>query len=57
MFISNTDLAVLSPAAREAFLLALRAAEDGDDYPLRVFAALRTYPVSVEQFVTEVLSV
>ena len=49
----ETALSVLSPAAREAFLAARKLADDGDDYPLRVFAALRTYPVSVEQFVRD----
>ena len=29
------------------------AAKAGDEHPLRVFAALHSYPVSVETFVTD----
>ena len=53
MVIKPSDLEVLSPAAREEFLLAREAAKAGNDYALRVFAALRSYPVSVETFVSD----
>lgn len=53
MSLNEAALKLLSPAAREAFFVAREAAENGDDYSLRVFAALRTYPVSFEQFVTD----
>lgn len=46
------DPTQLSPAAREAFDLAKRKAAEGDDYELRAFAALRDYPVDVEEFTT-----
>ena len=53
MSIKPSDLEVLSPEAREEFLLARAAAKAGDDYRLRVFAALHSYPVSVETFVSD----
>lgn len=51
MKVSKKQLAVLSPPAREAFLIAFKKAQAGDDYELRTFAALRDYPVSVEEFI------
>ena len=53
MSIKQSDLDVLSPEAREEFLLASAAAKSGDEHPLRVFAALHSYPVSVKTFVTD----
>ncbi len=53
MSVSKKALDILSPAAREAFLNAQQAADEGDEYPLRAFAALRTYPVSIEQFIRD----
>lgn len=52
MSISEDALSVLSPAAREAFLHAQKLAQEGDDYALRAFAALKNYPVSIEEFIT-----
>ncbi len=51
MKISEKQLAVLPPPAREAFLVAHEKALSGDDYELRTFAALRDYPVPIEEFV------
>jgi hypothetical protein len=53
MNIHQNDLEVLSPAAREEFRFAVNSAENSDDYPLKVFTALHSYPVSVEQFISD----
>ena len=52
MLISEEALSILSPPAREAFLHAQKLAQEGDDYALRAFAALKHYPVSIEEFIT-----
>ena len=48
-----TEIARLCPEAREAFEFASRLAKEGDDNELRVFGALRCYPVSIEEFLTD----
>ncbi len=53
MSVSKKALGLLCPAAQEAFFSAQRASEEGDDYPLRAFAALRTYPVPIEEFIRD----
>lgn len=53
MQVSKKQLDILSPAAREAFLMAHDKAKAGDDYELRTFAALRDYPVSIEEFIQD----
>jgi hypothetical protein len=53
MTVNEEALDILSPAAREAFLQAQKSAQDGDDYALRAFAALKHYPVSIETFIQD----
>ncbi len=53
MEIDEAALAMLSPEARETLEFALVAKRDGDDYELRAFAALRDYPVSIEEFIRD----